>query len=314
LKLWSERVTSRLETQNKKRMSDDGDASILVKFVECFRGLFRLVRYASVLNKYWGYNCSTFMYFVVLVFICVGFGLPLFRDHYAGTHYFVDNCTIAQGPYNTTWSVTEFYFELVVNLGGSDIHCKYSDGQCDLGEIGPCLPNLYNKWDLKPYGAAYGASFAFALIAVFLSIAMMPLLQFLQWKPMAVQRKMRITLFGITLGVAIAVFVCILVAYSIQIGHPRQVVEATGYSANYCDQYSVSGHFAAGTLCSWLGHRSVSSVLNEPAYLPFTGLRVKGFYEYWNPRVGWQLLQVSLGISLWNIIVIVGWRPNMSGQ
>ena len=186
------------------------------------------------------------------------------------------------------------------------------DGQCKLGDaIGPCLPNLNNKWDLKHYGASYGASFAFGLIAVILSIVMMPLLQFLQWKPQAARRTLRITLFWVMFGIAVTTFVCLLVAYSIQLGHPRQVLQATGNNANYCDRYTVNGKYSSGTLCSWLGHRGVGSP-NNPAYLPFTGLYVKNFYEYWNPRVAWQLLQVALGISLWNIIVIVGWRPNMS--
>ena len=85
---------------------DDGDAGCFVKVVECFRGVFRLLRYASVLNKYWGYNCSTFMYFVIIVFVCVGFGLPTYRDHYDGTHFFQSpNCSLYSefGGVNATW-------------------------------------------------------------------------------------------------------------------------------------------------------------------------------------------------------------------
>jgi len=264
---------------------DDGDVGIFVKIVECFRGLFRLIRYLSILNKYWGYNCSTFMYFVIILFVCIGFGLPVFRDHYNGTHYFPANCTLGR-EVSASWSITEYYFELVVNLGGSDQTCKYSDGKCDLGEIGKCLPNLAKKWDLQYYAQNYGASFAFALIAVILSIIMMPLLQLLQWKPNLLPRVPRITVFWVMFGIAIAVFVCLLVAYSVQFGHPRVVSQSVGLGTTYCDRYDAPGHFLAGTLCSWMGYRNVGSP-NRPAYLPFTGLNVKNYNENWGPRVGW---------------------------
>jgi len=296
-------------------MAEEEGAGGFLKCIEVFRGIFRFIgRYFNItlINKYWGYNCLTFMYFVCLVLVCVSFGMPLFRDHYDGTHYFpASNCTLAN-PVNTTWSVTEFYFELVVNLGGSDITCKYSDGQCNLGpDIGPCLPNLNQKWDLSYYASNYGASFAFSVIAVILCVVILPFLQFLQWKPNWVQRPLRITLFWITFGLAIAIFVSLLVSYSVQFGHPRVVTQATGNGVNYCNKYNVNNHFYAGVLCSWLGHRSVG-YWAYPTYLPFTGITVTNFYEYWEPRVGWQLLQTSLGISLWNIIVVVGWRPNFA--
>jgi len=262
----------------------------------------------QVISRYWAYNCATFFCVCIIILTCIAFGMPWYRDHYDGNFYFPTDNSSSSGTY-TTWSITEYYFHLEVNLFDQDISCNYADGVCDLGDIvGPALPGLQH-WDLKYYQQTYAASFTFALIAVFLSIALIPMLQIQQWKPTIFPPKIRIAFFWVTFAVCLALFGSLLIDWTVHMGHPRMVGQSIGYPADYCDRWSNNNHWRAGTLCSWYGHRDISAKDN-PALIPFLYVKANNYYAYWNPRTGWQMTTMSLGASLWVLIMVVGWRPN----
>jgi len=257
----------------------------------------------QIIGKYWAYNCATFLCFVIWVLTFTAFFVPWFRDHYDGEFHWVINNTIVEQ--NTTWSITEYYFKLEINLFDADVTCNYADGVCNLGSLAPYLPGL-KGWDLQYYDDSYSASFAFGIIVLLIAMVLGPLIQILQWRPKLFPRRLRIVMFFVTLGVAISLFIAILIDWSIHLGHPRFVQQSLGVSTTYCDSYSISRHWYAGQLCSWLGHRTVGSSAKQ---LPFIDVEVRNFYQYWNPRDGWQMMTVNLGLALLNIIVVVGWHP-----
>jgi len=282
--------------------------------LETVRAVWQLVL------RYWAYNCATFFCFCIFVLTIVAFAMPWYRDHYEGNFYFpqvqnsgdfLANSTTGQPDYiYTTWSITEYYFQLDINLADAGITCKYADGVCDLGELAPYLPGLQN-WNLHEYQATYSASFTFALISVIISLILMPFLQILNWKPNMFPRVVRIVLFWVLFSISIALFITLLIDWSVHLGHPRMVQQSLGFSSTYCDNYSESTHWRSGTLCSWYGHREIDSALDaDKSFVPFLGVNVNKYYQDWNPRTGWQMTTVSLGVSLWVFILIVGWRPN----
>jgi len=275
---------------------------VITSKFDTIRGVLQIV------SRYWAYNCATFFCVCIVILVCVAFGMPWYRDHFDGNFYFADENSTSSYTY-TTWSITEYFFYLEVNLFDQDITCHYSDGVCDLGDIvGPAIPGLDN-WDLTYYQQTYGASFAFALFSVLLSITLIPFLQIQQWKPTIFPSKFRIAFFWVTFGISIALFVCLLIDWSVQFGHPRMVQQSLGYSSSYCNKYTVNTHVKAGTICSWYGHRDIGAS-DAKSPLPFLGIKANNLYEFWEPRTAWQLTTVSLGVSLWVLILIVGWRPN----
>jgi len=257
----------------------------------------------QIIGKYWAYNCATFFTFVIFVLTFIAFFMPWYRDHYDGEfHWAVNNTIIVQ---NTTWSITEYYFYLEVNLFDADITCNYADGVCNLGSLSPYLPGLQH-WDLSYYDASYSASFAFGIIILLLTLALGPLLQVLQWKPKLFPRRIRIIMFFVTLGVALSLFAALVIDWSIHFGHPRFVQQSVGISSTYCDNYNIGTHWYPGVLCSWLGHRTVGTSEKK---MPFIDVECSHLYNYWNPRDGWNLITVSLGLALANVVLTVGWHP-----
>jgi len=61
------------------------------------------------------------------------------------------------------------------------------------------------------------------------------------------------------MGVALTLFAFLLIDWSVMLGHPRMVQQSLGHGSDYCNDYTVSKHWSASQLCSWLGHYDVGN-------------------------------------------------------
>eukprot|EP01089_Gocevia_fonbrunei_P003578 TRINITY_DN13559_c0_g1_i1.p1 TRINITY_DN13559_c0_g1~~TRINITY_DN13559_c0_g1_i1.p1 ORF type:complete len:287 (-),score=35.24 TRINITY_DN13559_c0_g1_i1:70-930(-) len=277
-----------------------------------------VVHVCGIVGKHWAYNCATFLLCVIFILGFISFFMPWYHNDFEGVYMFDKDATDGVTEnINVNGHIDEYYFHLEMeasftNLTGhtvldKSISCDYMDGDCDIENLRTYFTNI-DDWDLTEYQHFYGASFAFLLMSLLIVIAMVPLVQILHWKHAQFSRTLNLVFFFILLGLAITLFFFLAVAWSVHLGHPGYVRKSFDVADNDCRSYS---HDQAGVLCSWKGSFKVSDKYKRT--LVFFGHQdVTDYSEKWEPTTGWKLNTVNLGLAIYILILIVGWRPSTS--
>eukprot|EP01089_Gocevia_fonbrunei_P014010 TRINITY_DN373_c0_g2_i2.p1 TRINITY_DN373_c0_g2~~TRINITY_DN373_c0_g2_i2.p1 ORF type:complete len:276 (-),score=34.92 TRINITY_DN373_c0_g2_i2:84-911(-) len=260
-----------------------------------------------VFGQYWAYSCAIFLCFVIFVLAFISIFVPWYKDSYEGT-FSVQFLNGTEADIYLDWSILEYYTYLEVNLGSS-LTCHY-DGICDLQDASDIsLPEL-QEWDLTEYRHNYAASLTFLILALIVDVLMFPLLIILMKKGSGLGFKPTLILLLILVGLNIALFVFLVIAWSVPMGHPHMAKKSLDKDDDFCDFYS---HNQAGVLCSWKGSQKVydsEKFKGRYKYLVFpTRMKVINYEERWGPREGWVLNSVTMGLSIYVLILVVGWRP-----
>jgi len=255
---------------------------------------------------YWAYSCAIVLCLLIFCFNFASFFAPWYEDHYDGNFRYLE---LTPSLNKIDFNILEYLFYLQVKDFGDlgIITCDYSDSTCSdkNWELAVYyLPGLHH-WDLTQYASTYHSIFSFGVISILIAFLLIPFLAVLLIFAKKFNRKVTLALWIVTLVISFILFAFLFIYWALIFDHPHMVQDALDISSSWCDQYNDDD---AGPACAWIGSQSVGSkyIKNLP-YLNVTG---NDMTEHYGPSIGWFLATASVAMSIYIILIVIGWRPS----